>query len=149
MNIFEIEKLFESETTLDLVLEETSEIFEIISKYSKEAYQHQLDNPAIIDKSLDVLQGCYGILEPILALAETQVTNNEERFYCQLKIDTENEGKKFTDASAKREAKAHVADYIRVYNIILGHVKVCEKFISVAQSRLKRADDDSRKNKEG
>jgi hypothetical protein len=149
MNIFELEKLLKQDDTLELIFEEIKEIFDKIDYYSRQAFDHQLDNPSVIDKALDVMQGCYGILEPLLAVAETEKFNREERTYCGIKMDKENAGEKFVDASAKKEASNAVAEHRRVRNIIESYVKVCEKAISVLQSRLKKSEESRMSKGEG
>lgn len=149
MNIFEIEKLFQEEETLEVIMQEVSETFKKIDEYSRQAQSQQLDNPFAIDNALQILQGCYGVLAPIYYLALAEKENKEYKYYCQLKMDIENEGTKFVDASATKEASAYISSYRRVRNILEGYLRACDKGISVLQTRLKTITDPSKLSKEG
>jgi hypothetical protein len=150
MTIFEWLKLFEDED-YGMILEEMADVFSTVDKYSDEAYKHQLDNPAVIDKVLDIMQGCYGKIEPVLALAETELINRELKKYGELRLEIMNEKGKIStvdEPAIKKEAQESVSDLRRVDNILKNYLMTCSSTISVCQSRLKFSDA-SKMNKEG
>jgi len=142
MNILEIEQLFNSEDTLPLVLEETQETFSKIDDWSNAMKNNVTDNPEEAKKALTELTGCYMDLYRVLAIASTEKKNREQRYYGELKINTENEGKKFVGTVADKEASSYVANYRRIRNIIEGYTNVCDKAISSLQSLLKHMTEE-------
>ena len=137
MRIKEIEQYFNSDDTLDQVLESCKEDFGKIDYWSDLMRRNITDNPEEVKKAINVLTGVFMNLKPVLAVAETQKKNREIRCYDQLRIDTENEGKKFVNASAEKQASVVVSDYRRVRNVIQAYVDAGEKAISTLQSTLK------------
>ncbi len=137
MRILEIEKLFEDESKLDKVLEECADDFGKIDYYAGIMKQNITNNPEEAKKALIELTGVYSNLRTVLAIAETEKKNNEIRAYCKLRIDTENEGKKFQDGQGKQLASSKVAFYRRIRNLILGYKESCEKMITSLQSLLR------------
>jgi hypothetical protein len=138
MTIFDWLKLFEDES-YEMILEEMADVFSKIDEYNDEAYKHQLDNPAIIDKALDIMQGCYGKIEPVLALAETELTNRELKKYGELRLEVLNDKGKVGTADVpaiKNEASEFVGNLRRVDNILKNYLMTCSTSISVLQSRL-------------
>ena len=144
MRILEIEKLFETEVTLDKVLENVKEDFTKVEYWAGVLRSGLVDNPEEANKALGELTGCYMNLRTILAIAETEKRNREVKHYSQLRIDTENEGKKFVSASAEKESSAYVSSYRRIRNLVLGYKESAEKAIGSLQSMLK----DMKKEKE-
>jgi hypothetical protein len=140
MRILELEKKFESENTLDEVLKELKEDFSKVDYWAGVLRSGLVDNPEEANKALGELTGCYSNLRTALAIATTEKRNREVRYYNKLKIDTENEGKKFVSAVGEKEASGHVAGYRRVRNIIEGYKEASEKDISTLQSILKDLD---------
>lgn len=137
MDIFAIETLFQSEDTLNEVLDELKSDFQAIDKISKQLKSRNINNPLELKGGLDELTGIYMNLNPILAIAESELDNREVKYYEKLRIDIENAGGKFTSASAERQAEAFVSSYRRIRNLIRAYVEVAEKGISTFQSRLK------------
>jgi len=137
MRILELEKLFQTEPTLEKALEELKEDFEKVDYWAGVLRSGLVDNPEEANKALGELTGTYSNLRTALAIATTEKKNREVRHYNQLKIDTENLGKKFVSAVGEKEASAHVASYRRIRNIIEGYKEAAEKDISSLQSMLK------------
>ncbi len=137
MRVLELEQNFQSEETLGKVLEECAKTFEKIDYHSNLLKTNITDNPEECKKTLNELTGIYMDLKPVLAIAETEKKNREIRFYEELRIDTENNEKRFVSAVAEKQSAVSVAEYRRVRNIILAYVNVCEKGISTLQSLLK------------
>ena len=137
MRVLEIEQLFQSEETLAKVLEECQEDFDKIDYYSGLMKASITNNPEEAKKALNELTGTYMSMKSVLAIAETEKKNREIRYYDSLRINMENEGKKFVSTTAEKQASAQVADYRRIRNIILGYTNSCEKAISTLQSLLK------------
>lgn len=137
MRILELEKKFQSEETLDGVLGDLEKDFEKVDYWAGVLRSGLVDNPEEANKALGELTGTYMSLRVVLAIAETEKKNREVRQYGQIRIDTENQGKKFVSASAEKEASAHVAEYRRIRNLILGYKESAEKAIGSLQSMLK------------
>ena len=137
MRILELEKLFQQDDTLEKVLEKLKEDIEKVDYWAGVLRSGLVDNPEEANKALGELTGTYSNLRTVLAIAETEKKNREVKYYGQLRIDTENQGKKFVSASAEKEASAHVADYRRIRNLILGYKESAEKAIGALQSMLK------------
>jgi len=137
MRILEIEQLFQTSETLNQVLEQVKGDFEQIDYYGGVLQENVVDNPEECLKAINILTGVYMNIKPVLEVADAEKTNREIRNYCSLKIQNENAGTKFVDASGSKEASASVADYRRVRNILEGYVSACEKAISSLQSVLK------------
>jgi len=141
MRILKIEKLFEDESKLNEVLTECAEDFTQIDYWSGVRKQNLTDNPEEITKALNDLSGCYGNLNTILGVAETEFTNREVRAYNSIKIKLINEGTKFTsqiDSATKKEASESVCAYRRIYNLVKAYVTTCDKHIITLQSILNR-----------
>ena len=137
MRIKEIEQYFQSEETLDKVLEACQEDFDKIDYYSGLLKQNVTDNPEEVKKALIELTGCYMSLYPVMSLSDSEKNNREVRAYCQIRIDTENAGGKFVDASAQKEASNAVSNYRRIRNILEGYTEASNRAISSLQSILK------------
>lgn len=137
MKIYEIEKLFKKEKTLEDVLEQCQEDFNLIDEYSQNMKNGVTDIPEEAKTTLNKLTGVFMALKTLSAIAETEKKNREIRAYEQLRIDTENEGKKFVSSVAEKQASVEVAGYRRIKNIINGYLSACEKALSTLQSILK------------
>ncbi len=137
MKILDIEKLFESEENLNQVLERCADDFKKVDYTIGIMKQNLTENPEEAKKALNELTAVYMELKTVIAVADTEKKNREIRQYDQIRIDLENEGKKFTSASAEKRASKHVAGYRRVRNILQGYCDACEKAISTLQSILK------------
>jgi len=137
VRILEIEKYFQQDDTLNKVLEALSEDIDKIDYWAGLMKQGITVNPEEAKNALNDLTGRFMSLKTALSIAETEKKNRETRAYNQIKIDTENEGKKFVSASAEKEASGRVADYRRIRNIIQAYVDSCEKALSTLQSLLK------------
>ena len=138
MRILKIEEYFQSEETLDKVLEEIKEDITMVDEYADMMKQNMVATPEAVSEALKAITGIYSNLRTVLALAETEKKNREIRRYGEIRIETENSGKKFTDASASKEASEFVASYRRVRNLIQGYVESCEKMSSALQSDLRK-----------
>ena len=137
MRISEIEKKFSSEETLNEVLDECKEDFEKIDYLSGLMKDSITDNPIEAKKALNELTGVYMSLKIVLAEAETQKKNRELKYYTNIKMETQNSGKKFVSASTEKEASSSVANYRRIRNIIEAYVESALRGISTLQSVLK------------
>lgn len=137
MRILEIEALFQSEDTLDQVLEKCKEDFEKIDYWSGVRKSNLTNNSEEIDKALNELSGCYSNLRTILGIAETEKKNRQVRHKESIRIDAGNAGEKYVDSKAETEASAVVAPYRRIRNIIGAYVESVEKHIVTLQSILK------------
>lgn len=152
MNVFDIKKLFESEDTVNLVEEEIYDVLKTVEDYNEKSYLAQLDNPAVIDKALQVMCGCHGKLELLLAYAEHELLTREANTRVSLSLDKINEKGKVTtteESLIKNEASVAVSDYRKIYLILKNATFHCSTFISICQSRLKRADDPSKMSRNG
>lgn len=134
MRILEIEKYFQTEETLDKVLEELADDFKVVDTWANNLKGRVADNPEEIRNALQDLSGAYSNLRTVLALAEGEKRNREVKRYNEIKIETENQGNKFVSASAEKQASADVAPYRRVRNIVLGYTESAEKMIGVLQN---------------
>lgn len=134
MRILDIEKHFQTEETLEKVLEELVDDFSVVDTWAKNLKGRVADNPEEIRNALQDLSGAYSNLRTVLALAESEKKNREVKRYNEIKIETENQGNKFVSASAEKQASADVADYRRIRNIILGYKESAEKMMSSLQN---------------
>lgn len=137
MRIKEIEILFQTTETIDQVLETVKSDFEQIDYYGGILQENVVDNPEECMKAINILTGVYMNLKPVLEVADSEKSNREIRNYCSLKMQVENSGAKFVDASGAKEASASVAEYRRIRNILEGYVEACDRAISSLQSILK------------
>jgi len=142
MRILEIEKNFESEETLDKVLDECKADFDKIDYWSQIRKENVTVNSTEIDRALNELSGCYSNLRTVLGIAETEKKNRHVRFKESLRIDIENEGGKYVDSKAEVQASANIAEYRRIRNIINAYVESCDKHIITLQSILKDVNKD-------
>ena len=152
MNLFEVQKLFQSEDTVELVLEEIADVLQTVEDYNEKSYLGQLDNPAVIDRALQVMCGCHGKLELFLACAEHELLTRESKTRITRALEIINDKGKVTtteDTQIKHEAVVAVANYRKVFLLLKNATYHCSTFISICQSRLKRADDPSKLSKEG
>jgi len=148
MRILELEKLFTQETTLDKVLEECKSEIEKVDYWANVMKQGLTDNPEETKKAINELTGCYMLLKSVLAIAESEKSNREVRYYDKTRIELENAGEKFTSASVEKQASAHVANYRRVRNVIEAYVDASEKGISSMQSLIKMMTEEYKMDKE-
>ena len=137
MRVLKIEKLFQSEETLDQILSEVKGDLDLIEYWNEVRKSDLTDNSQEIKKALNQLSGVYGSLRPIVAIANTEKKNREVRFYESRKMQIENANGKFTSAAVEKEASASVASYRRIKNILEAYLESAEKHISTLQSLLK------------
>lgn len=137
MRVLNIEKMFESEDTLDQVLAECQSDIEQIDYWSGVRKDNLTDNGNEITKALNELSGCFSNLRIVLGIAETEKKNREIRRYGQLRIEAETAKKKFVSAVAEKEASVSVSAYRRIRNLILAYVTAADKHIGTLQSILK------------
>lgn len=137
MRIRDLEKLFQSEETLDQVLEKCRDDFNAIDYWSNLMKKNITNNKEEAKKALNDLTGVFMNLKPVVAIAETEKKNREIRQYNNIRIEIEKAEKKFVSASADKEASSSVASFRRIRNIVLAYMEACEKAISTLQSILK------------
>jgi len=137
MRIREIEHMFQSEDTLDKVIDSVKEDLDLVEYWNGVRKSDLTDNAQEIKKALNQLSGVYGSLRPIVAIASTEKKNREVRFYESRKIQIDNDGGKFTSAAVEKEASASVGSYRRIRNILEAYLSSAEKHISTLQSMLK------------
>jgi len=142
MRILEIEKHFQSEETLDKVLEALTEDIEKVDYWANVMKQGLTINPEEAKEALNDLTGRFMSLKTVLSIAESEKKNRETRAYNNIRIEKENESKKFVSASADKEASGRIANYRRIRNIIQAYVDSCEKAISTMQSLLKHMSEE-------
>lgn len=144
MRIREIEKLCQSEETLDKVLDESKELFEKVDYWMNCMRDGLLssDNPKEVLNSLQELTGIFGLLNTIVAIVGTEKKNRETRYYNKLRMETENEGRKFVATVGDKQASESVADYRRIRNCVQAYRESCEKAISSLQSILKQIQEE-------
>ena len=140
MRILDIEAKFQSEDTLNEVLDMMKEDFEMVDYYAGILRGGVVDNAHEANEALGKLTGTFSNLRTALGVAESEKKNREIRFYCNLKMESDNNNKKFVATVGDKEASAHVAEYRRVRNIIEAYVEACAKDISSMQSILKDLD---------
>lgn len=148
MRIREIEKLFQDDKTVDLVLEDLTKDMEMVDKWIDTSLSDLNDNAEEIKKALNQLSIAYGNLRIVLGVAETEYRNREVRYYSQMKIEAESEGKKFVSGQADRESSLHVAEYRRIRNIVQAYKESANKRIITLQSILKDINKDYNHPKE-
>lgn len=127
----------------DLVLEILpicSEQFDRIDEIGAVLRDRGFSNPAELEGLIRELNGINAYLTPILGVATSAKTENEDRFYNARKIEIENAGEKFTSAAVDREASLAVANYRRVRNSVEAYVSVLNTLIMSAQSLLKNSE---------
>ena len=142
MRIRELEKLFQDDKTVDLVLEDLVEDMKIVDKWLDYSLADFNDNTSEITKALNELSIAFGNLRIVLGVAETEYRNRDVRYWNELKIKAEAEGQKFTDSKAKQEASLHVAEYRRIRNIVQAYKESADKRIVTLQSILKDINKD-------
>ncbi len=146
MRILELELKFKSEETLTEVLKECENDFNTIDYWSGVRKGNVTDNPAEITRALNELSGCFASLRPVLAIANTELTNREAIKRNLIKIEIERDGtKKWTtqaNSSAKYEAIEAVKNYTRIKNIIYAYCDAADKHISTLQTISKDASRD-------
>jgi hypothetical protein len=138
MNIFEIEKLFEKEETLNLVLEEVSECFDYIDQSNK-MFKANPTDLATVRELINKIKGNCGEIRKVWSISSKELATREAKAYIQRKMEIE-ENDKFTtqlDSATKKEAFIAVEPYRRIDTIIEGYIKDCEQAITVLQSHLK------------
>jgi len=148
MRILEIEKLFAKEETLDKVIESCQSEINQVDYWANCMKQNLTDNPEETKKALNDLTGCYMLLKSVLAIAESEKSNREVRYYDKTRIEIENVGGKFTSASVEKQASAYVANYRRIRNILEAYVNASEKAISSLQSLIKMMTEEYKMDKE-
>lgn len=134
MRILDIEKKFQQDDTLNEVLTELEDDFKVVDYYAKTLKSGVVNNPEEIAEALQKLSGAFCNLRTVLALAETEKRNREVRRYNEIKIETENAGKKFVSASAEKQASADIGEYRRIRNLVEGYVESAEKAIGALQN---------------
>jgi hypothetical protein len=137
MYILEVESLFQNSDNLNKVLEAVQIEIDKLTEISKSIRSSLSSNPVEAKRVMTELTGIYMTLNPVLAIAESEVKNREVKYYEKLRIETEGTERKFVSASAEKQAESSVTSYRRVRNLISAYVSSAEKGISTLQSLLK------------
>ena len=140
MNFFEFQK-FLAEGEYDIILGQLSEVFSEIDYIAGELNSGEVSLDQYKDY-LSRLTGIYMYLSPLVAEAVSMKKNRELREYHEIKIQQENEGKKFVSAPAEKEASMKVADLRRIRNILQAYLDACRVGIVTCQSILKHKLDE-------
>ena len=135
-NIFELEKYFQKESTLEEVLKYCTQFFTKIDNVMLDLRKNKIQDGESVQEALTKVTGYFGALKPVLALAITEKKNRQVRYYNTRKEQIEKEGEKFSSAPTEREADASVASYRRVRNLVQGYVEVADRTIGILQSKL-------------
>ena len=144
MRIKELEKLFQDENNLDLVLEEVKTEMAKVDEWSEMMRDGQTQNPEMCKQALSELTGVFMRLNTAFSVALSEKRNREVRAYNRIKQEIENAGNKFVSASAEKQASAEVADYRRIRNYIEGYVDACKTALSSLQSTLKQLQEEAK-----
>jgi len=136
MDLQELKTTIESENFADL-LEEMDSVFLEIDKIAEDLSGGLLSDVNICIDYLSRLTGYYMYLNPILSELRSYKKNKELREYHSLKMQIENEGKKFVSAPVEKEASLAVAEVRRIKNVVEGYVEACKTAISSCQSIIK------------
>jgi len=142
MRIKEIEKLFQDEQNLDLVLEDLKTELAKVDEWAELLRDNQATNPEMAKQGLMELTGIFMRLNTAYSVAITEKKNREVRAYNRIKQETDNAGGKFVSASAEKQASAEVSDYRRIRNYIEGYVEACRSAMSSIQSILKQIQEE-------
>jgi len=142
MRIDNLRKLAESEDSVELVLAELKEDFEIVDDIAEKMKKDISGNPETIRVSLSKLGGAHSNLLTACGIIATSKTNTQLTYYYseKTKMVNENPGKKFNSSATKEEARAQVLNLRRVRNYIDGYVKSASTNITVLQSLKKREE---------
>jgi len=136
---FKIEKYFQSETELIKVLKHCDQFFVTIDETQKKfRIRKDLSVSEIKNDILKIL-GCYGVLNPILSIAEAEEGNRRVRQYATLLNNHDASEGKFVDGKTEKLSLDYVSTYRKVRKIIKGYVEVAKTTLSVGQSILKSA----------
>lgn len=136
MNLKKLKTTIENENFTEL-LEEMNTIFVEIDKITEDLSDGLLSDVNICIDYLSRLTGYFMYLNPILSELRSYKKNKELREYYSLKMQIENEGKKFVSAPVEKEASLAVAEVRRIRNIVEGYVDACKTAISSCQSIIK------------
>lgn len=141
MNISEIQTYYEKEKFEELLkkLQGTFDEIDIVSVTFKET----LDGHTCTD-IISQLTGHFMYLNMVLSIAESELKNEEARFYNERKIELESSGQKFIANSVEKEAAEFVRDYRRIRNIVEAYTINCRTGISTCQSILKSISEENK-----
>ena len=128
---------------IEEILDNLSEVFAGIDGIASELAYLELSDEQYKDY-LTQLTGIYIYLSPLVAEAISVKKNAELREYHSIKMECENEGKKFVSAPAEKEASMKVADLRRIRNILQAYLDACKVGISSCQSIIKYRLDEKR-----
>lgn len=140
MNIFNVEKYFESSDEMEkLLILLQEEYFDKIDYHANLFRGGALSDAGQLHNTLEELTGIYMELNPIFSIASTIKQNREDKYFMSRKIEIENKGDKFVSAPIDKEASGFVANERRIRNIVEGKVLACSQGISTIQSKMKFA----------
>jgi len=142
MRLDKIRKLAKSEDTVEGVLEELKEDFEIVDNIAEKMKRDISGNPETIRVSLSKLGGAHSNLLTAWGIIESSKTNVQLSYYYEekTKLTNESPGKKFNVSATKEDARAQVLNLRRVRNYIDAYVKSASVNITVLQSLKKREE---------
>jgi hypothetical protein len=136
----DIESYFINSDSVLEVIEPCLETFNRIDEIGGLLRNRKIQLPSEIESLLKELNGINIFLTPILGVATTAKTENEDREYHERKMTLEKEGAKVVDAVLNREASFAISNYRRVRNIIEAYISVVNTLIMSAQSLLKNSE---------
>jgi hypothetical protein len=129
---------FESEETLDKLLKDYEETFEMLDSISSQLLQGVITTSQQYKEILNQATGAYGCLEPLHSMAIAHKENTELKYYVEKKRELEGKGEKVVAASLDKESSESVASIRRIRNLLEGYTSVSEKIIITAQTQLKQ-----------
>jgi len=136
----EIESYFTSSEGVLEILPVCQEQFDRIDSIGATLRDRGYSTGVEIEGLIRELNGINIFLTPILGVATTAKTENEDREYHERKMILEKAGAKVVDAVLNREASFAISNYRRVRNIIEAYISVVNTLIMSAQSLLKNSE---------
>ena len=147
MKYRDLEVYFNSKDSVLEVADVCNETFDRVDEIGAVLRKRGFSSPAEIEKLICELNGINIFLSPILGLAESAKTENEDRYFFQRKIEIEKEGGKVVAAVLDREASCEIANYRRIRNAVEAYVEVVKTAITSAQSILKNTEKEFQASK--
>jgi arginyl-tRNA synthetase len=133
-------KYFESVESLNKLLEDNKDIFEMVDDYGQQFIQGILSTPEDYKDALNKLTGAYLSLMPLYQMAVAYKENEELKYYVTAKRELEAKAEKVVAASLEKESSAFVEHPRRVRNLLEGYVEASSKGIATCQTQLKRLE---------
>lgn len=136
----EIESYFTSSDSVVEILPVCQEQFDRIDSIGATLRDRGYSTGVEVEGLIRELNGINIFLTPILGVATTAKTENEDREYHERKMTLEKEGAKVVDAVLNREASFAISNYRRVRNVIEAYISVVNTLIMSSQSLLKNSE---------